>query len=192
MTTPTTAEDVSEQQIWDFVAAAQAGDKTAFAALYQHYRNVVFRFVLFRLGDRHVAEDLTSETFTRALRRISTVTNKDRDLGCWFITIARNLVIDHVKCSRYRLEVPAAAIQDADCNERGPEQQAIDADTATWLNQYVARLSADQRRCLELRFLQELSVSETAVVMDRETGAVKSLQHRAVRKLAELIPREAA
>ena len=67
--------------------------------------DVVFRYVLFRVGDRELAEDVTSETFLRALRRIASVSYQGRDVGAWFVTIARNLVLDHVKSSRFRLEV---------------------------------------------------------------------------------------
>ena len=85
-------------------AAAQAGDMAAFSELFDRYYDVVFRYVLFRMGDRTLAEDITQETFLRALRRISSVTYQGRDIGAWFVTIARNLIFDHVKSSRYRLE----------------------------------------------------------------------------------------
>src|SRR5256885_15709055 len=90
---------------WDLVHAAQQGDTAAFGRLYDRYVDVVFRYVLFRVGDRELAEDVTSETFLRALRRISSVSYQGRDVGAWFVTIARNLVLAHVKSSRFRLEV---------------------------------------------------------------------------------------
>jgi RNA polymerase sigma-70 factor (ECF subfamily) len=153
---------------------------------------VVFRYVLFRVGDRSLAEDVTSETFMRALRRISTVSYQGRDVGAWFVTIARNLVLDHVKSSRHRLEVTTAEISDistsAGRSDSGPEQQALTAATNTGLMRCVAKLNPDQRECVVLRFLQGLSVAETASVMGRNEGAVKALQHRAVRRLAQLMP----
>ena len=88
---------------WALVNAAQAGDMAAYGELFELYFDMVFRFVLFRTGDRALAEDLTSETFVRALRRISSVSYQGRDIGAWFVTIARNLIFDHVKSSRYRL-----------------------------------------------------------------------------------------
>ena len=54
----------------------------------------------------------------------------------------------------------------------------------------VDQLGDDQRECIVLRFLQGLSVAETAKVMNRNEGAVKALQHRAVRRLAQLLPTE--
>jgi RNA polymerase sigma-70 factor, ECF subfamily len=175
---------------WDLVHAAQAGDKSAFARLYDKYVDVVFRYVLFRVGDRELAEDVTSETFLRALRRIESVSYQGRDVGAWFVTIARNLVLDHVKSSRFRLEVATAEVDDSRPAESGPEQQVLSKVTRTALLQCVGQLGDDQRECIVLRFLQGLSVAETAKVMDRNEGAVKALQHRAVRRLAQLLPPE--
>jgi RNA polymerase sigma-70 factor, ECF subfamily len=175
---------------WDLVRAAQEGDRGAFAQLYDRYVDVVFRYVLFRVGDRELAEDVTSETFLRALRRITSVTYQGRDVGAWFVTIARNLVLDHVKSSRFRLEVSTAEIDDPRRVESGPEQQVLSKVTRSALLDCVRKLGADQRECIVLRFLQGLSVAETAVIMSRNEGAVKALQHRAVRRLAQLLPSE--
>ncbi len=173
---------------WELVAAAQQGDQNAFGQLYDRYVDVVFRFVLFRVGDRPLAEDLTSETFLRALRRISSVSYQGRDVGAWFVTIARNLVLDHVKSSRYRLEMTTADILDSSADDRGPEHEVVEEATATELMRCVAQLGRDQQECIMLRFMQGLSVSETAAMMGRNEGAVKALQHRAVRRLAQLLP----
>ena len=173
---------------WDLVAAAQQGDQNAFGQLYDRYVDVVFRFILFRVSDRPLAEDLTSETFLRALRRISSVSYQGRDVGAWFVTIARNLVLDHVKSSRYRLEMTTADILDSSADDRGPEHEVVEEATAAELMRCVAQLGRDQQECIMLRFMQGLSVSETAAVMGRNEGAVKALQHRAVRRLAQLLP----
>lgn len=173
---------------WELVRAAQEGDRSAFALLYDKYVDVVFRYVLFRVGDRELAEDVTSETFLRALRRITSVTYQGRDVGAWFVTIARNLVLDHVKSSRFRLEVTTAEVDDSGRVEAGPEHQVLAGATRTALLECVRQLGDDQRECIVLRFLQGLSVAETAVVMARNEGAVKALQHRAVRRLAQLMP----
>ncbi|HEY1969432.1 MAG TPA: sigma-70 family RNA polymerase sigma factor [Pseudonocardia sp.] len=173
---------------WDLVRATQAGDQQAFGQLYDRYHEMVFRYVLFRVGDRQLAEDLTAETFLRALRRIQSVSYQGRDIGAWFVTIARNLVLDHVKSSRYRLEQTTSEIADLSPATSGPEQQVLDGATYEELLRCVAKLNSDQKECIALRFLQGLSVAETARLMGRNEGAVKALQHRAVRRLAQLLP----
>jgi RNA polymerase sigma factor (sigma-70 family) len=164
------------------IEAAQGGDRNAFGQLYARYAGGVSRFVSNRLQDRGAVDDLTNETFTRALRRIHSVTDQGRDVGAWFTTIARNLILDHVKSSRHRLETTTAVLPDPSPagDDRGPEQVVIENDTAAELHRHVARLPAAQQECIRRRFMQELSVAETAVVMGRPEGAVKALQHRAI------------
>ncbi len=189
--------DAAKVEAWELVHAAQAGDTAAFGKLYDQYVDTVFRYVLFRLGDRELAEDVTSETFLRALRRISSISYQGRDVGAWFITIARNLILDHVKSSRYRREITTAEVAEAGtlpfpghdrAAESGPEHQVLAMATKDELFRCIEALGDDQRDCIVLRFLQGLSVSETADIMNRNDGAVKALQHRAVRRLAQLLP----
>jgi len=182
---PASSEDSGS---WVLVRAAQAGDMNAFSDLFDRYYDVVFRYVLFRMNDRTLAEDITQETFLRALRRITSVTYQGRDIGAWFVTIARNLIFDHVKSSRYRLESTTSDIVELSPSTHGPEQQVLDMATNEELLRCVRKLNTDQQECISLRFLQGLSVAETAKIMDRNEGAVKALQHRAVRRLAQLLP----
>ncbi len=168
---------------WDLVEAAQAGDREAFGALYGRYVRGVSHFLGNRVRDRGLVEDLTSETFTRALRRIDSVRDQGRDPGAWLTTIARNLVFDHSKSSRYKLDTPTAQIDDRDSHDRDPEQTVIDRDTAAQLRRHVEALSADQRQSIQHRFYEDLSVAETAAAMGRSEGAVKALQHRAISQL---------
>ncbi len=181
---PSTEEGSS----WALVVACQSGDARAFGELYERYHDVVFRYVLFRMGDRAFAEDVTQETFVRALRRISSVSYQGRDIGAWFVTIARNLIFDYVKSSRYRLESTTSEIVELSPATGGPEQQVLDNATNSELVASIDKLNPDQRECIQLRFLKGLSVAETAEIMDRNEGAVKALQHRAVRRLAQLLP----
>jgi RNA polymerase sigma-70 factor (ECF subfamily) len=175
-------------QVWDLVARAQAGDAEAFGELYDHYVTIVHRYVYHRVGDRTTAEDVTSETFVRALRRIDSLSFQGRDVGAWLVTIARNIIRDHVKSSRYRLEVATADMRDADRATDGPEDAVLQRLTNEQLLACVQQLNSEQQECIALRFLQGLSVAETAAVMGKREGAIKALQHRAVRRLATLLP----
>jgi RNA polymerase sigma-70 factor, ECF subfamily len=182
----------SATEVWRLVQRAQAGDVEAFGALYDRYADTVFRFIYFRVSTRQLAEDLTSETFLRALRRINSFTWQGRDLGAWLVTIARNLVADHFKSGRYRLEVSTAEVLDADRPDRdpegSPESAVLDKLTNQTLLEAVKRLNPEQQECIVLRFLQGFSVAETAQAMSKNEGAIKALQYRAVRSLARLLP----
>ncbi len=174
-------------QMWTLVQAAQAGDGEAFGKLYDHYVGQVFRFIYYRVNDRSLAEDFTSETFLRALRRISGINYQGRDIGAWFITIARNIVFDHAKSARFRLEMTTGEILENGETEAGPELTVLTNLTNTRLLEAVKELGEEQQECIVLRFLNGLSVAETAAAMGKNDGAIKALQHRAVKRLAAIL-----
>jgi RNA polymerase sigma-70 factor (ECF subfamily) len=178
---------------WDLIAAAQQGDRDAFGRLYSRYAPGVSRFVGSRLRDRALAQDLTSETFARALRRIDSVSDQGRDAGAWFTTIARNLITDHVKSSRVQRETVTAEFDDASIDDRqeSPEQAVIRTQAAADVRRRVAQLPTDQQECIRLRYFQDLSVAETAAVMGRNDGAVKALAHRGLEGLRASMAKDA-
>src|SRR4051794_23353321 len=92
------------------VDLARGGDDEAFGQLYDHYHGSVYRFVFYRTRSQTLAEDLTSETFLRALRNMSGFRWQGTDFGAWLMTIARNLCTDHFKASRTRLELTTEAM----------------------------------------------------------------------------------
>jgi RNA polymerase sigma-70 factor (ECF subfamily) len=180
-------------EVWALIERAQAGEVAAFGLLYNRYFDTVFRFVYFRVSNRQLAEDLTADTFLRALRRIGSFTWQGRDPGAWLVTIARNLVADHFKSGRYRLEITTGDVLDAadrpDWGPEGsPETAVIDYVTKIDLLRAVQQLNPEQHECIVLRFLHGFSVTETAQTMNKNEGAIKALQYRAVRALARLLP----
>ena len=185
------AADSDSARMMDLVERAQAGEAEAFGRLYDQYSDTVYRYIYYRVGGKATAEDLTSETFLRALRRIGTFTWQGRDFGAWLVTIARNLVADHFKSSRFRLEVTTGEMLDANEVERSPEDSVLESLSNAALLDAVRRLNPQQQECVTLRFLQGLSVAETARVMGKNEGAIKTLQYRAVRSLARLLPDDA-
>ncbi|MEV7424703.1 MULTISPECIES: ECF subfamily RNA polymerase sigma factor, BldN family [unclassified Streptomyces] len=185
------AADSDSARMMELVERAQAGEAEAFGRLYDQYSDTVYRYIYYRVGGKATAEDLTSETFLRALRRISTFTYQGRDFGAWLVTIARNLVADHFKSSRFRLEVTTGEMLDANEVERSPEDSVLESLSNAALLEAVRKLNPQQQECVTLRFLQGLSVAETARVMGKNEGAIKTLQYRAVRTLARLLPEDA-
>ena len=172
------------------VHRAQGGDADAFGELYDRYVDMVYRYVAYRVGSAQLAEDLTSETFLRALRRIGSFTWQGRDVGAWFVTIARNLIADHYKSSRYRLEMTTddVAGTGSPVLTDGPEDTVLEQLQNKQLLAAVTQLGPEQQECIVLRFLQGLSVAETAQIMGKNEGAIKALQYRAVRSLGRLLP----
>jgi len=192
-TVPDTVSDPvpDEADIRDLVARAQASDADAFGELYDRYVGLIYRYIYYRVGGVELAEDLTSETFLRALRRLDSFSWQGRDIGAWFVTIARNLIADHFKSSRYRMEISTDTMLAAHQGTplaAGPESEVLAHLTNEVLIGAIRKLVPEQQECVVLRFLEGLSVNETALAMSKNDGAIKALQYRAVRSLARLLP----
>ncbi|MEU0563974.1 sigma-70 family RNA polymerase sigma factor [Nonomuraea sp. NPDC005983] len=181
------AEVVSDDQR-TLVLRAKTGNTEAFGTLYDRYVDLVYRYIYFRVGSHQLAEDLTSETFLRALRRITDFTWQGRDFGAWLVTIARNLVTDHFKSGRYRLEISTGEVIDVPLDGAHiPENAVVTAIVNDRILRAVRDLNPEQQECVVLRFLHGLSLAETALIMGKKSGAIKALQFRAIRALARAL-----
>lgn len=178
-----------DERLHALVDLAKGGDAGAFGELYDHYVASIFRFVYYRVGSRPLAEDLTADTFLRALRAIDRFTWQGRDFGAWLTTIARNLIADHFKSSRTRLETLIDSIPDGPTPD-GTDATVIGKLTNQALYEAIGRLSPEQRDCVLMRFTQGMSIAQTAKALGRSEGAIKQLQLRAVRALAGHLPRD--
>ena len=184
-------DDHEAARLIGLVELARAGDSEAFGQLYDHYNASVYRFLYYRVGSVPLAEDLMSETFFRALRSMSSFRWQGKDFGAWLMTIARNLVADHFKAGRTRLEMTTEDMAAHDSSAEGPEDSVLAELANEVLLKALRELPREQQECLIMRFLQGMSIAETAAVLDRSDGAVKQLQLRAVRTLAKVVPESA-
>jgi RNA polymerase sigma-70 factor (ECF subfamily) len=190
---PPSAEDGSVR-LEALVELAQRGDAEAFGLLYDRYVTVVYRYVYVRTGNRQLSEDITSETFLRALRRIDTFSWQGRDIVAWFITIARNLLADERKSARFRLEVATAELLEHrpspdSSGPPSPEDAVLQRLREERLVEALRKLTPDQAECVLLRFMEGLSLAECAQVLGRKENAVKQLQLRALRALRRELDR---
>ena len=181
-------DEAERERLIALVELARSGDKEAFGLLYDHYQPSVYRFLFYRTRSQTLAEDLTSETFFRALRSMNSFRWQGKDFGAWLMTIARNLTADHYKAGRTRLEYATEDMGAHDSATEGPETSVLSSLTNETLLTALKELPTEQQECLIMRFLQGLSIAETAQALDRSDGAVKQLQLRGVRNLAKLLP----
>ncbi|MCX5601558.1 sigma-70 family RNA polymerase sigma factor [Streptomyces phaeochromogenes] len=174
----------------DLITRVQAGDREAFGALYTEYHQTVFVHVLSRVSwNRSLAEDLTADVFLRALAKIGAFTYVGTSLGAWLCTIARNRVADHFKAAptrRLSYTGDMASVADAWCSPAATTEDTVLTSLSDQdLYRALARLLPRQRRVLELRYLQGLSVGEAATALEVKEGAVKTLTYRAIANLRQ-------
>lgn len=170
------------------ITRAQQGDADAFAELYKTHYEAIRLYILRRNGwDRSLADDLAADVFLRAFNKIGTFTWNGKSIGAWLRVIAKNRVADHYKVSTTRLlhhvgdtsELEYWCQTSADATEDTVLASLDEADLLTALGALRPR----QQEVLRLRFLDEMSLSETADAVGVTTGAVKQLQFRAIDSL---------
>ncbi|MFC8453922.1 RNA polymerase sigma factor [Kitasatospora sp. NPDC057223] len=160
------------------IRQAQAGDPAAWTELYRTYRGPVLAYLWRRTADRALAEDLTQDTFVRAMRCIGGYRWTGTDIGAWFVTIARNLLVDHLKRRSTSRETVVAAVADSDSGVR-VEAAVLAALDAARVGVAMGTLTDAQRRALRLRYWDGLTSREIAVATGLRVGAVKTLTYRA-------------
>lgn len=186
MAEPPDPPDPAGMRRAELIDRAHAGDVGAFGELYDEYSLTVYRHIYERVSSSVLAEDLTSETFVRALHELDAFRWQDRDFGEWLVTIARRLI--H-KSGRARLGVVTDEIKTPEQQTEVPEVDVLAAATAELLRDAISTLPDEQRDCLTMRFFAGLSIAETAVALEKTEDAVKQLQTTAARNLAKIVPK---
>ena len=160
------------------IQQAQAGDRSAFAALYSRHQQAVFTYLYYRLGDQSAAEDLAAEVFVRMVSKISHYRQQGRPLLAWLYTIARNLLADHY---RQTGQVEFLPLDEKLTAETGNPVAEIDQKlTAELIEQSLHHLTEPQRQVIIGRFVEGRSIAEMATILGKTEGAVKVLQYRAL------------
>lgn len=182
-----------ETEAPEVVTRAQAGDPEAIAELYEQYWGLVFRFCYRRTSNTHMAEDLATDVFVRLIKKVDTFEWRGTALGAWLLVVARNIIADRFKSKPYQKEVHCGAgvdyASDYAAPEASPEDVATDRVTYDLVIRALDRLeSREQREVLQIRYLEDLSVEETAARLGTTVGAVKALTYRAVRSMRRLFP----
>lgn len=155
---------------------AVARDAGAWEELFDlHYRSV-FAFVRYRVRSAEEAEDLASQAFEVAYANAGRFNYRGVPIEGWLIGIARNLCRDHIK----KLGRRGIDSEFDDSIELSEPDSADAIGLRRDLLEAMQTLTGDQKEVLQLRFLLDKSVAETAAMMERSEDAVKNLQRRAL------------
>lgn len=169
------------------VRRVRARDETALSVLYRRHVAAIYRFVLAQVRSESEAEDLTSDTFARMLRGLEGFRG-EASFRNWLYQIARNVVRNHRRSARYRLDVPLSPLLAASDGDTGEPVAEADGGLADEVLAILQGLPPRYRQVLELRFLAGRSLEDVAAQMGITVANVKVLQHRALRKAAAALP----
>ncbi len=166
-------------------------DPDAFGELYERYIERIYNYVYFRVGSVHDAEDLTARVFLKALNNLSRYRFVGLPFSAWLYRIAHNLIANHHRDQSRRREIPIEDMAVVNIPARLP---AIDASMgraqeAEALWKMINDLSPQKRELILLKFVEKLSNSEIAAVLNKSESAIKSLYHRTLLEMRERIDR---
>lgn len=169
--------DIKEKTLESLIVQARQGNRQAFAKLYEKHFDQVYNYLLKRLNDEAQASDLTQQTFTNALKKISAYQVQSVPFIAWLYTIARNLLIDYYRQSERLVQLEDEVISLGDL-----ASQASDLDQ---INRALGQLSSQEQQVVNLRLVEGLSLEETAQVLHKSKGATSTILYRALKKMRE-------
>jgi len=168
-----------EEQI---VIRAIQGEASAFGLLYDHYQPKIYRFVLVKVSRREEAEDLTHQVFLSAWQNISRYEQRGFPFSSWLYQIARNQVIDFYRVKKGDIGLDTIDPETFESEDKLGMQTELKLEFAR-VTQAIQKLKPDYQDVIILRFIEDLPIKEVAAAMDKSEGAIKLLQHRAIKHL---------
>jgi RNA polymerase sigma-70 factor, ECF subfamily len=173
------AERLEMEQL---VKRGQKGDRDALEELYLEHFDRIYSYLHMTVGNRHDAEDLTTQTFLKMLESIGRFRWGTAPFSAWLFRIAHNLAMDHFRARR-RWQPEDEVPEPEGAVESSAEEEAMRVLSGESMLELIEQLSDEQRQVLILKFVFDFSNVEAATVLDKTEGAVKSLQHRALASL---------
>jgi RNA polymerase sigma-70 factor, ECF subfamily len=167
------------------ISKAIRRDPEAFSELYVRFYEPVLRRVSRIVGDRHDAEDVTSEAFLRAWNAIGRFQDRDVSILAWFATIAERLAVKHMKNRRPSVDVDDVVVGAP--SEFNPEVVVQRKAELATLTSAIQALSPIQQEIVSKRFLDDQSYVELGQALGKPVGTVRVIQHRALKALKVIL-----
>ena len=179
--------DASSTEVKALVARAQEGNREALEELYLLHFDRIYSYLHMSVGNRHDAEDLTTQTFLKMLESIGRFRWQAAPFSAWLFRIAHNLAMDHFRSTR-RWQPEEDVPEQPGAEELSAEEEAMEAIGRQSMLELIEELSHEQQQVLTLKFVFNFANAEVATILGKTEGAIKSLQHRALTSLQKQIP----
>ena len=174
-----TARRESAEHVRALVERAQEGERDALEELYLIHFDRIYSYLHMTVGNRHDAEDLTTQTFLRMLESIRRFRFGKAPFSAWLFRIAHNLAMDHFRAGR-RWQPEAEVPEQPGEEEPSAEVGALERIGQQSMLEMIDHLSPEQQQVLTLKFVFNFANADVATVLGKTEGAIKSLQHRAL------------
>ena len=173
---------VSSDELARLVERGKQGNREALEELYLIHFDRIYSYLHMSVGNRHDAEDLTTQVFVKMLESIGKFRWRSAPFSAWLFRIAHNLAMDHFRANeRWQ---PEEEVPEPDPGDgSAAEEEALEAIGRQSMLELIEKLSHEQQQVLTLKFVFNFSNAEAATILDKTEGAIKSLQHRALASL---------
>jgi len=179
----------STQHVRKLVERAQRGERAALEELYLIHFDRIYSYLHVSVGNRHDAEDLTTQTFLKMLESIGRFRWQSAPFSAWLFRIAHNLAMDHFRARR-RWQPEEEVPEPAGSEEPSAELQAMQSIGRQSMLELIQDLSPEQQQVLTLKFVFNFANADVATILEKTEGAIKSLQHRALASLQKQIAQQ--
>lgn len=172
----------------ELLERARGYEAQALAEIYDRYSQSVYRYLYRYVGDAAQAEDLTGEVFLKLLQALDTRRAPREQLQGWLYRVAHNLAMDWFRGGGNTATVSLEESWLA--GGESPSTTVEKREAQQQVRSALQHLTVDQQQVILLRFGEGLNVSQVATLLSKSDGAVKVLQHRAVKRLRKLLDGE--
>ena len=176
------SESSESERLKILLARATEGDRRAYGRIFRLCYKDIYDYVIRRVGNHTDAEDITMQVFAQGLKAIGSYEDRGHSVKAWLYRIAHNAVVDHFRGQRPSVDLDGAAeIPD----EIDIERRAIDREEIGGLYGQIVRLPTAQAEVLMLRFIEDRSVAETAIILEKKEVTVRALQFKGIKNLRQ-------
>jgi len=172
----------------DQVLASRAKHELrAFGELYERHVTSIYRYVYYRVGNVEDAEDLTARVFMRALKHIYSYNDRGVPFTAWLYRIAHNVVANFHRDNSRHPSVPLDEVELQDAHHDDADAHIDGQQERDRLLRAIRKLPEDRQQLVVLKFVEQLQNAEIGQIMNRSEGAIKSLYHRTLMQLREVL-----
>ena len=173
-------------------------DSQAFGVLYDYYYSPIFAYILKRTANIEATQDISSEVFSKAFNNLSRFHWQGVHFSCWLYRIANNEIANHYRKTRQQSLAYKKVFESISFPNTDAESELIEAEAELkrhedflTLHASISRLSIRYQEVITLRYFENKQLREISEILRKREGTVKSLLHRGLEKLRELMEQNA-
>lgn len=175
----------ADNSLRELMGRAREGNRWAYGKVFRLCYKDIYDYVIRRVGNISDAEDLTMKVFAKGLEAVANYEERGCSARAWLYRIAHNVVVDHYRTLKKDLDI--SELPEVVDTGRDVELEMVRRETVSDVYEEIRKMPAAQAEVIILRFIEDLSVREAAIVLDKKESTVRALQFKGVKSLKKLV-----